>query len=402
MDYPFENIQSEFPILYKKKTIYLDSATKTLCPQSILDVIKEYTQEVGIPPKRGGHKLAISANETLENCRKEIAHFIHAKPENIIFTPNIPMAASNLILGYSWNEGEKLIISDMEHNSIMIPALMAREKFGIKTILIGRDEKQSFDIEKLETIINEDCKILVVTLTPIILGVKNPIEKISKIAHQYGAKLITDCSRGMIHTDVDFKKLNCDALIFSSEIGVTGLGGASVICAKEEFLSELNPYVSGGGGVFRVEPNKLMFSNPPDKFEPGLLNMPSIIVLREALKFLSKIGLNKIREYNRKITKECFEDLHQIPHVKVYGPEPEEKGCPLISFSIDLLGCHDVALFLDEINNITVRSGMQCAHILAKKINENGVLQASFHLYNPPTDMQNFIESLNTIINELS
>ncbi len=402
LEYPFEKVQEDYPLISDKRVVYLDSATKTLPPLKIIEGIKQYYADVGVSPRRGAHHLSVLAERELEEARLKIARLINAKNENIIFTPSIPFSAATLISGYPWKRGDKILISEAEHNSILAPAFQARKRFGLSQEVVGLDHNLKLNIEDLENKIDGDCKILLATLTPMILGVKNPLKEAVKIAHEHDCYVISDITRAIIHQEIDFKKLECDALIFSSCIGIPSLEGISVICAKKELLEVIEPLTPGGGSIKEASYNGYKNNPLPDKLEAGLINMSSVISLKEAIAYIESIGLEKIRAYNLKLANTIYEELKSMKGVRLYGPREGELEAPIVSFNIEGFHSHDISIFLDETNKIITRSGMQCSYLLSYKINERGVVQVSPHYYNTPEHASTLVNTLNLIIGELS
>ncbi len=402
LEYPFGKVLEDYPLISDKKVIYLDSATKTLPPLKIMEEIKQYYVEIGVSPRRGAHHLSVYAERELEEARSKIAGLINARSENIIFTPSVPFSAATLISGYPWKPGDKILISEAEHNSILAPALQAKNRFRLNHIILRLDNSLKLDLEDLKNKINRDCKILLATLTPMILGVNNSLNEISKIAHEYNCYVISDATRAVIHQEVDFNKLGCDALIFSGCIGLPGLEGTSVICAKKELLEMIEPLTPGSGSIREASYNEYKNNPLPDKLEAGLINMSSIISLKEAVKYIENIGLEKIRVYNLKLANMIYEELKNMKGIRLYGPREGRLEAPIVSFNIEGFNSHDISIFLDETNKIITRSGMQCSYLLSYKINEKGVVQVSPHYYNTPEHASSLINTLNLIISELS
>lgn len=402
MNYPFNDLLGDFPLITDGKIIYLDSATKTLFPPKILEAIRNFYIECGLSPRRGAHKLSIYADTELEKSRTVVARLVNAERENIVFTPNLPVSAATLISGYPWKKGDKILISNMEHNSILAPTLYAKRNFGLELSVVNMDEEFKFDINDLEKKIDDSCKLLLLTFSPMILGVHNPLREAAEIAHEHGCDVISDFSRGIVHSDLNFNNINCDALLFSSCIGITGMEGASAICAKKDFLEKIEPSILGGGSIKEASYEEYKVSALPDRLEPGLVNMASIIGLREAVNYLQNIGLDRIRAYNRDLTQMCVDGLKETGKVRLYGPLNKERESPMISFNIEGFNCHDTALFLDEAGKIIARSGMQCTYPLATQLDKKGLVQVSFHFYNTPEQISIFLDTVNLIISELS
>ena len=402
MKYPFLNLLDDFPLISKKGIIYLDSITKTLFPNCLWPKIIDFYNESGVAPRRGAYRSTLYASQELDKTKIEVAKLINSEKENIIFNPNRYLSATTVMLGYPWKSGDKLIVSDMEHHSILVPALMTKRRDNIETITIGRKNNWEFDIETFENKIDRKCKFVILTLSPMVLGVKNPVKEVTKIAHDHGSYVLSDCSRAINNSKINFKELGCDAMIFSGCVGITGLDGVSFLCCKRKLQEKLVPIISGGGAVSEVTTSDFKHSSYPEKLEPGLINMGSIIALREAINYLSKNNLENIRNYNMMLANNFMSELKKIDNIEIYGPSIKEKATPVVSFNITGMNSHDVALFLDDINQIAVRSGMQCSYPLVRSLNNEGVIQVSFHFYNPPEIVDTLIETLNLIMSELS
>jgi cysteine desulfurase/selenocysteine lyase len=402
LEYPFTNYLEDFPLISKKGIIYLDSITKTLFPKPIWNNVINFYDECGVAPRRGAYKLTLYASQELEKTKNEIARLINSERENIFFSPNRYLAATTVLLGYPWKKGDKIIVSDMEHHSILIPALVAKKNHNLDIITIGRKNDWEFNIEEFENKIDKNCRFVIVTLSPMILGVKNPLEEVIKIAQDYGCYVFSDCSRAVVHSEIDFKKSNCDVMLFSGCVALTGLDGVSFVACNKQLLEELTPIISGGGAVSEVTTTDFKPSAYPEKLEPGLINMGSIVGLGEAIRYLRKIGFEKIRKYNKKLLEKMQIEIKNISKLKYYGPEAKYKANPVISFNVQDINSHDVALFLDDIGKIAVRSGMQCSYPLTRSLNKEGLIQLSLHFYNPPEIIEKVVETLNLIISELS
>jgi cysteine desulfurase/selenocysteine lyase len=225
-----------------------------------------------------------------------------------------------------------------------------------------------------------------------------PVEKISNIAHEHDALVLVDGAQSVPHMKVDVQGIGCDFLAFSGHkmCGPTGIG---VLYIKEALLDEIEPLILGGGTVKDVGLDYYHLAKGPNRFEAGTPPIAEAIGLGAAIEYLNKIGMEKIRAHDVKIIRKMCDEIVRIPKITIFGPEPRNR-VGLLSFNIEDLSPHDVALALDTSAKIMVRSGVHCATPLIKDLihKPSGTVRASTYLYNTSEEVDKLIE----VISELS
>ncbi|MGL5765564.1 MAG: cysteine desulfurase [Sarcina sp.] len=394
----------DFPTLREKdgkRIIYLDSGATTQKPVSVIEAVKKYYTEENANPHRGAYKLSMTATEVYEGAREKVRAFIGAeKVEEIIFTKNSTEAFNLLAMSYGMNfinEGDEIVISIAEHHSNLIPwQNVARAKKAILKYMYV-DENGELTDEEINSKITDKTKLVSVTGVSNVLGIKNPIEKIIKLAHEKGAKVIIDGAQLVPHTKVDVQKLDADFLVFSGHkmLGPMGIG---VLYGKEELLNEMPPYIFGGDMVEYVYEDNATFAELPYKFEGGTQNVGAAAGLSAAIDYLEDLGMDEVERIEKELITYALEKFKTLPYIKIYGTTDPSKKEGVISFEMDGVHPHDVSSILDTYG-IAVRAGNHCAQPLMRFYDVNSTTRASFYFYNTKEDIDKLIEGLEKIYN---
>ena len=220
-----------------------------------------------------------------------------------------------------------------------------------------------------------------------------------KLGKNHGAITIIDAAQSISKIKIDVKKLGCDFLAFSSHkmLGSTGIG---VLYGKKEILEKIPPFNFGGGMIKRVEWGSAEWADIPEKFEAGTQNIAGAIGLGEAIKYLEKIGLENIADWEKQLTNYALEKLKEVPQINIYN-SMANKSAGIISFSLGKIHPHDVSALLDE-KGIVVRAGHCCAMPLMKKLGiPQGVSRISFSIFNTFGEIDKLIDALKEIKSKL-
>ncbi len=395
-----EKIREDFPIFNRKinnkPIIFLDSASTTQKPTQVIDALKYYYENYNANIHRGIYKISEEATLAYEESHKKIGDLINAKWNEIIFTKNTTESLNLLAysLGLNLQKDDEIIITRMEHHSNLVPWQQIAKLTNLKLRYIELTEDGQLDLESAEKVINEKTKIVSVTYVSNVLGTINPIKEIEKIAHKNNALFVVDGAQAVPHFPVDVKKLNIDFMAFSSHkmLGPTGIG---VLYGKEELLEKMNPFLYGGDMIREVRYEDTSFNDLPWKFEAGTPNIADGIVLGNAVDYLKKIGMENIRNYEKKLTEYAYDRLKEINNLEIYGPDKNLRSS-VIAFNIKGIHSHDVAHVLDE-DNICIRSSHHCAMPLHKLLGVQSSCRASFYLYNNKEEIDKLIEGLKKI-----
>ena len=396
--------QSDFPILSRKvrggnRFIYLDSGATSQKPESVITAEADFYRTKNAAVHRGAHLVAEEASDAYEGARANLAKFIGAQTDEVIFTKSATESLN--FLAYSFGNknskiclkaGDEIVVSEMEHHANLIPWQQLAERIGAKLTWLPITSDGRLDLSKISQVITGKTKIVAITHQSNVFGTIVPIDQIVKAARSVGAFIILDACQSVPHFPVDVKKLDVDFLAFSGHkmLGPTGIG---ILWGKSELLEQLEPALFGGSMVDSVTMETATWAKAPRKFEAGVPNMAQAVGLSAAVDYLNNVGMANVESHELALTKELLEGLSQISAVNVIGPLDMKDRGGVVSFTIDGVHPHDVGQVLDQYG-IAVRTGHHCAWPLMRKLNLVGTTRASFHLYNDSKDVQALLQGV--------
>jgi len=394
-------IREDFPLLKKTNIIYFDNACTTQKPKQVIDAIVRYYTEYTACAGRSLHKLARKTTEEFEKSREKVAKFINAKKiEEIVWTKNTTEAINLISHGFKFNKGDKVITTNLEHSSGLLPWQLLAKKGIIDLNFVLCNKEGEFNIKDFEEKIDRKTKLVSIIFASNVTGTKAPLEEIIKIAHDNGALVLVDGAQAVPNFPVDVRKLDIDFLAFSAHkmCGPTGMG---CLYGKYDLLKELSPFMLGGETIRDADLKDHILEEVPHRFEAGIQNYAGAIGFGAAVDYLSKIGMKNIEDYEKELAKLLVEGVLKIQNLNLIGPKDWKKKNALVSFNIKGMEPHDVAILLDE-SNIAVRSGMHCAYPFHKFIGfDKGSVRASLYFYNTKEEIKIFIEKLTNIAKTL-
>lgn len=398
--------REDFPILSEKvhgrELVYLDNAATTQKPQVVLDAIVEGYSKWNANVHRGVHHLSQVATEKHEQARKKVAEWLNAAAEEVIFTKGTTDSINMLARSFGdamVNEGDEIIVSQLEHHSNIVPwqMLCERKKAILKVIPLRED--LSIDIEAFKRLLNERTRLVSVAQVSNVLGIVNPVEEIIRYAHAKHIPVCVDGAQSVPHLAVDVKKMDCDFLVFSAHkmYGPTGLG---VLYGKKEWLDKLPPAEGGGEMIEHVRWDKTTYNVLPYKFEAGTPNYIGSYAFSKALEYVQEIGIEDIAKYEEELVEYIEERLSGLERVKIYAAGQKKAGA--VSFNVyrtdgGLIHPFDVGVLLDR-QGVAVRTGHHCAEPLIEHLGVPGTLRASVGLYNTKEDIDKLIAALERAI----
>lgn len=396
--------QGDFPILSRKvrggnRFIYLDSGATSQKPESVITAEADFYRTKNAAVHRGAHLVAEEASDAYEGARANLAKFIGAQTDEVIFTKSATESLN--FLAYSFGNknskiclkaGDEIVVSEMEHHANLIPWQQLAERVGAKLTWLPITSDGRLDLSKISQVITGKTKIVAITHQSNVFGTIVPIDQIVKAARSVGAFIILDACQSVPHFAVDVKKLDIDFLAFSGHkmLGPTGIG---ILWGKSELLEQLEPALFGGSMVDSVTMETATWAKAPRKFEAGVPNMAQAVGLSAAVDYLNNVGMANVESHELALTKELLEGLSQISAVNVIGPLDMKDRGGVVSFTIDGVHPHDVGQVLDQYG-IAVRTGHHCAWPLMRKLNLVGTTRASFHLYNDSKDVQALLQGV--------
>ncbi len=398
------NTKKDFPIFKNNKKkyplIYFDNASTTQKPQCVINSAMEYYTHYNANVHRGAYTIAERATSEYEKVRKKIAQFINANDNEIIFTKGTTESIN--LIAYTFepllNDGDEIIITEMEHHSNILPWQMLKEKKDIKIKYIPILKNGELDLKQLESLISKKTKLISIIHMSNILGTINDIDKVSEIAKQNNIPLLVDAAQSIAHHTIDTKKINCDFLVFSGHkiMAPTGVG---VLYMKNKFLDQLKPFLRGGHMIKEVKYDSSTWNDSPWKFEAGTANIAQVIGLGSSIDYINKIGIDNIKKHTNTLKVYLLSQLKNIEDIIIYGHKNNLAG-PVISFNIKNCHPYDIAKLLDGYN-ICIRAGHHCGQILMAKLGADYTNRISLYHYNSQEEIDFLINCLKKVINIL-
>ena len=396
-----EKIREDFPILRNNPgLIYLDNAATSLKPQQVLDAMQNYYVELGANVHRGNHHLSQQATQLYEESRAEVARFVGGKENEMVFTRNatesINLVAVSLERQGYFKEGDEVLVTALEHHANLVPwqELCARNKMKLRIAALEKDFTVS--MRDLSEKVSGKTRVVAVAHASNTVATIPPVKEIGKIAHESGALFLVDAAQSVPHFAVDSKKIGADFLAFSSHkmLGPTGVGG---LYARNELLEKIPPYNYGGSMISSVKYEKASWAQGPEKFEAGTMPIAEVIGLGEAVRYLRKLGMDNVREHEKKMLRHAVEKMRGIGGMKIYCPMDAEKQAGIVLFEVEGIDAVDLGVALDEVRNIAIRSGLHCSEPLVSSINRHGLDRVSFYLYNTLEEIDTFVDEVTAI-----
>jgi cysteine desulfurase/selenocysteine lyase len=400
-----ENIRKDFPILERtvrdnKPLVYLDNASTTQKPNQVIDAINDYYRNHNANIHRAVYALAEEATELYENTRDKVANFINVKNRNEIIFVRGTTEAINLV-AYAWGrahvkEGDIIVTTEYEHHSNIVPWQLLTQEKGAKLEYIGMDDDGELILEDLEKYLaTGKVKLVTFSLMSNVLGTISDTEKIISKCKEAGVLTLIDGAQAVPHMKVDLEKLDCDFFAFSGHkmLGPTGIG---ILWVRKSVLETMNPFHGGGDMIREVHKYETTWNDLPYKFEAGTPNIADVIGLGAAIDYLSKIGMDNIRQHEIELTTYAMEKLSNVKGLHIYGTKDISKRGGVISFNFADVHPHDVAQIIDE-EGIAIRSGHHCAQVLMERLNVAATSRASFYIYNTKEEIDVLINSLNKV-----
>jgi cysteine desulfurase/selenocysteine lyase len=392
-----KKIRAEFPILNRKVNgmdlVYFDNGATTQKLQSVIDSEANYYIDENSNIHRGVHFLSRLATNKYEETRRAVQDFIGAKHKHeIIFTKGTTDCINLVANGYRTmlDKGDEIIISELEHHSNIVPWQMCCEISGATLKVIPLLDNGILDMNEFENLLSKNTKLVSVSHTSNTLGTINDIETIIAKAHNFSAKVMIDGAQAASHIALNMQKLNADFYCFSAHkmFGPTGVG---VLYGKEEVLNILPPYQGGGEMIKEVSFEKTTYAGLPHKFEAGTPNIAGVIAFKQAIDFITDLGVSEIAKYENELLQYATAEVLKIEGVKIYGTAAHKSS--IISFNIEGLHPYDIGVIVDKMG-IAVRTGHHCTQPIMDRFNIPGTVRISLAVYNTKQEVDVCIKAI--------
>jgi len=386
-----ERTRPDFPILQRivngHPLVYLDSGASSQKPRTVIEAMSQYYERSHANVHRSIHTLGEEATELYEAARDRVQRFIGAvSREEVVFTrgttDGISLVAETL--GRTLGPGDEILLTEMEHHSNIVPWQLAAQARGAVLRAIPLVGEGLLDLDALDRLLTERTRVVAFTHVSNVLGTINPVQAIVARARRAGALTLVDGAQAAPHLPLDMSLLDCDFYVFSAHkmLGPTGIG---VLYGRRSLLERLTPGRGGSEMIKEVWVDRATWNDLPWRFEPGTPPIAEAVGFTAAIEYLEKLGMDRVAEHERALTRQAVEGLAAIPGVTVYGPPATERGA-VVAFAVEGLHPHDVAALLDA-EGIAVRAGHHCAMPLMRRLGVVGTSRATFSVFNSPDEV---------------
>ncbi|HEV8594672.1 MAG TPA: cysteine desulfurase [Thermoplasmata archaeon] len=397
-------VRDDFPVLQQtvrgKPIVYLDSAATSQKPQAVIDAISDYYGRYNANVHRAVYDLGEEATREYEGAREKIAAFIGARDSReVVFTRGTTESLN--AVAYSWGlkgaltKGDEIVTTIMEHHSNTIPWYFVQDAKGVKLKWVDINDDGTLKMEQYEDLVTDATKIVTVTHVSNVLGTINPIKEIAEIAHDHGAICVVDGAQSAPHLPVSVKDLGCDFYTVSGH-KMCGPTGSGILWGRHDLLEKMEPFLGGGEMIREVHKGWAKWNDVPYKFEAGTPNIEGAIGLGAAVDYLTKVGMESVRQHEIEVTEYALEEMGGVKGVVIFGPHDMRVRGGVVSFNVGDVHAHDVASVLNEFG-VCVRSGHHCAQPLMERLDVPATSRASFYLYNTLEDVDRLVEAVKKV-----
>ena len=394
-------VKEEFPILSQsvneKPLIYLDNASTTQKPSSVINEIQNYYESTNSNIHRGVHHLSQKATEKYENSRKIVQNFIGAKSsKEIIFVRGATEAVNLVANSYVkplLSEGDNIIISQMEHHANIVPWQLITKEKKAEIRVVPINEAGELLVDDMDDLIDENTRFISLNHVSNSLGTVNPVNKLIQKAHQNDIRIMIDGAQAVQHMKVNVSELDVDFYCFSGHkmYGPTGIG---ILYGKKEILEKMEPYQGGGDMIKSVTFEKTIYNDVPHIFEAGTPNIVGAIGLAKAIEFIENVTIERIEKHEMDLLNYATEKINSIEGVEIVGNA--ENKTSVISFVMGDIHPHDIGTIMDNLG-IAIRAGHHCTQPVMDFYNIPATARASFAIYNTEEDVDKLVEGIQKV-----
>ncbi|ALI26774.1 Cysteine desulfurase, SufS subfamily [Mycolicibacterium fortuitum] len=383
-------VRADFPILSRvmrggKQLAYLDSGATSQKPLQVLDAERQFLTTSNGAVHRGAHQLMEEATDAYEQGRADIAAFVGAEPDELVFTKNATESINLVayVLGdkrfeHAVGPGDVIVTTELEHHANLIPWQELAQRTGATLKWYGVTDDGRIDLDSLK--LDERVKVVAFSHHSNVTGAVAPVDEIVRRARSVGALTVLDACQSVPHQPVDFRALDVDFAAFSGHkmLGPTGIG---VLYGRLALLNSMPPFITGGSMIETVTMEQTTYAPAPQRFEAGTPMTSQVVGLAAAARYLNGIGMNAVEAHEAELVAAALEGLSGLPQVRIIGPTAMElRGSP-VSFVVDGIHAHDVGQVLDD-EGVAVRVGHHCAWPLHRRFGIAATARASFAVYN--------------------
>ena len=394
-----ERIRADFPILSRvmrggNQLAYLDSGATSQKPLAVLDAERDFLTTSYGAVHRGAHQLMEEATDAYEQGRDDIAAFVGARADELVFTKNATEALNlvSYVLGddrfdRAVGPGDVIVTTELEHHANLIPWQELARRTGATLRWYGVDDEGRIDLDSLQ--LDERVKVLAFSHHSNVTGTVAPVAELVARAKAVGALTVLDACQSVPHQPVDLHDLDVDFAAFSGHkmLGPTGIG---VLYGRAALLEEMPPFLTGGSMIETVTMETATYAPPPQRFEAGTPMTSQVVGLGAAARYLNELGMPAVEAHERELVAAALTGLAEVDGVRIIGPTSmTDRGSP-VSFVVDGIHAHDVGQVLDD-DGVAVRVGHHCAWPLHRRFGLAATARASFAVYNTVDEVDRLV-----------
>ena len=392
-------IRADFPILKRvmrggNRLAYLDSGATSQRPVQVLDAERDFLTTSNGAVHRGAHQLMEESTDAYEQGRADIAAFVGAEADELVFTKNATEAI-NLVayvlgddrFGRAVGPGDVIVTTEIEHHANLIPWQELARRTGATLKWYGVSDDGRIDLDSLQ--LDERVKVVAFSHHSNVTGAEAPVSELVARANAVGALTLLDACQSVPHQPVDFGALGVDYAAFSGH-KMLGPNGIGVLYGRRELLNAMPPFITGGSMIETVTMEQTTYAPAPQRFEAGTPMTSQVVGLAAAAKYLQEIGMDAVEAHEEELVAAALDGLSRIDEVRIIGPTAvENRGSP-VAFVVDGVHAHDVGQVLDD-DGVAVRVGHHCAWPLHRRFGIAATARASFAVYNTPDEVERLV-----------
>src|SRR6266404_5300880 len=398
----WESLRSDFPILHQKvhgqPLIYFDNAATSQKPRAVIEALRNYYERDNANVHRGIHELSNRATTAFEAARARTAKFINARnADEIVFTRGTTESIN--LVAQSWGgrnlkPGDKILLTEMEHHSNLVPWQLLAERTGAKLLYLPvTGDEGLLDLSRLDSLLTREVKLFAMVHISNSLGTVNPVAELCERARRLGIATLVDAAQSAGHCPLDVRQIDCDFLAFSGHkiCGPTGIG---VLYGRRELLEAMPPWQGGGEMILSVDFFKTSYKRAPHRFEAGTPDISGPIGLHAAMDYLDSVGRENIFKHDQELATYAYEQLSRLNGIRLFGPKTGRAG--VVSFLLQDVHAHDVVTVADQ-RGVALRGGHHCTQPLMRRLGIESTARASFYFYNTKAEVDRFVEVIREI-----
>lgn len=391
-------LRRDFPALnqqvHGKPLVYLDNAATAQKPLPVIEAIRKFYLEDCANVHRGVHELSQRATDNYENARVEVQKFLGAADSSEIIYTRGTTESINLV-AHSFarthvQAGDEVLISAIEHHSNIVPWQMLCEERQAHLRVAPINQAGELRMDEFERLLTGRTRIVAVTHVSNALGTINPVKRIIELAHNRNIPVLLDGAQAVPHMKVNVRDLDCDFYALSGHkmFGPTGIG---ILYGKRELLNKMPPYQGGGDMIASVTFEKTTYNTLPHKFEAGTPNIADAIGLGETVRYLNRVGLDRVAAYEHDLLAYATKVVSGIPGVRLIGTAKEKAS--VLSFLLEGVHAHDLGTVLDR-EGVAIRAGHHCAQPVMDFYGVPATARASLAFYNTREDIDRLVAAI--------